>query len=138
MDEIQAAVLRVKLRALNNDNSRRLSLAWRYREILAGIPSLVLPTEQPGCRSVWHQYVIRCTDGNRDAIADGLRERGVQTLVHYPVPIHRQPAYAARGLAVGALPETERAAREVLSLPMFPQLVPETLDRVRDALAAVC
>ena len=138
MDELQAAVLRVKLRALDADNARRRALAARYDEALADIPSLALPAELPGRRSVWHQYVVRCTAGNRDTVAAGLLARGVQTLVHYPVPIHRQPAYAARGLAAGALAETERAAREVLSLPMFPQLAPEALGRVRDALAAVC
>lgn len=138
LDELQAAVLRVKLRALDADNDRRRALAARYAEILAEIPSLALPTEPPGCRSAWHQYVVRCVAVNRDAVVAGLLERGVQTLVHYPVPIHRQPAYAARGLAAGALPEAERAAREVLSLPMFPQLALETLSRVRNALAAVC
>ena len=138
MDELQAAVLRVKLRTLDADNDRRRALAARYGETLAAIPSLVLPAELPGRRSVWHQYVVRCTGGNRDAVAAGLLARGVQTLVHYPVPIHRQPAYATRGLAVGAMTETDRAAREVLSLPMFPQLAPEALARVSDALAAVC
>ena len=86
---------------------------------------------------MWHQYVVRCAGGTRDAVAAGLSARGVQTLVHYPVPIHLQPAYAARGLTVGPMTETERAAEEVLSLPIFPQLAPDAVARVCEALAAL-
>ena len=134
MDELQAAVLRVKLRRLDADLDRRRALAARYAEGLTGLPGLTLPTELPGRRHAWHQYVVRLADGRRDAVAAALAEAGVQTLVHYPVPIHQQPAYAARGLAAGPMDQTERAAAEVLSLPIFPQLAPEAVARVCAAL----
>ena len=128
MDELQAAVLRVKLTALDADNERRRALATRYTAALEGVPALRLPAEPAGTRGVFHQYVVRCAD--RDGLAEFLRAAGIGTLVHYPVPIHRQSAYAARGLARVPLPETDRAAAEVLSLPMFPQLTVETVDAV--------
>ncbi len=135
MDELQAAVLRVKLRTLDADNDRRRAIAVQYAQTLVGLRGISLPTEQPGRRSVWHQYVVRCANGTRDAVAAGLLAGGVQTLVHYPVPIHLQPAYAARGLSAGPMTETERAAAEVLSLPIFPQLAPEAVARVCEVLA---
>ena len=131
MDELQAAVLRVKLAALDADNERRRALAARYTAGLEGVGALRLPAEPAGTRGVFHQYVVRCAD--RDGLADALQAAGIGTLVHYPVPIHRQPAYAARGLARMPLPETDRAAAEVLSLPMFPQLPAETADAVAAA-----
>ena len=134
MDELQAAILRVKLRRLDTDNDRRRALAARYAAGLAGVPGLTLPAELPGRRHAWHQYVVRVADNRRDAVAADLAASGVQTLVHYPVPIHQQPAYAACGLAAGPMNETERAAAEVLSLPIFPQLVPEVVSRVCTAL----
>lgn len=134
LDEVQAAILRVKLRGLEADNERRRALAAIYSARLEGTPGLRLPVERPGARAVYHQYVIR--SGARDALAEALRGQGVQTLVHYPVPIHLQPAYAGRGLAVGDLAETERAAREVLSLPMFPELTGTQAERVAAAVRA--
>jgi dTDP-3-amino-3,4,6-trideoxy-alpha-D-glucose transaminase len=101
---------------LEEDNGRRRAIAAIYDDRLAGIPGLTLPAGG----GVYHQYVIRCL--SRDALAAYLQARNMQTLIHYPVPIHRQPAYAARGLAPAPLPETENAAREVLSLPMYPEL----------------
>ena len=135
MDELQAAVLRIKLRRLTADNERRRAVAAQYTQGLAGLPGIALPGELPGRRSVWHQYVVRCADGSREAVAGRLLAGGVQTLVHYPVPIHLQSAYAARGLAAGPMAETERAASEVLSLPIFPQLAPEMVARVCKTLA---
>lgn len=132
LDELQAAVLRVKLRTLDADNAKRRALAALYLGGLAGVPGVTLPRELPGHRSVWHQYVIR--HAQRAALAGHLRAHGVHTLVHYPVPIHRQPAYAERGLASAALPETEAAAREVLSLPLYPELPHEQAERVIEAI----
>ncbi len=134
MDELQAAILRVKLRALDADTDRRRALAARYDTALADVPGFIRPPELPGRRHVWHQYVVRCADRTRAAVADRLRAEGIHTLVHYPVPIHRQPAYAARSLATEPMIETERAAREVLSLPMYPQLAPEAVTRVAAVL----
>ncbi len=130
MDELQAAVLRVKLRGLDADNARRGALAAVYAEKLANLPELRLPEEIPGRGHVWHQFVVR--HPARDYLADHLRAAGIGTLVHYPVPVHLQPAYAARGLANGQMSATEAAARGVLSLPMFPEFDPADAVRVAD------
>ena len=133
LDELQAAVLRVKLCTLDADNARRAALAAHYSKRLAGVRGLTLPAATPaGSNSVWHQYVIRCEQ--RAALAAHLHAAGIDTLVHYPVPIHCQPAYAGRSLARGPLPHSERAAQEVLSLPMFPELTLAAADRVADAV----
>jgi dTDP-4-amino-4,6-dideoxygalactose transaminase len=112
-NDIQAAVGRVLLRRLDAMNEQRRRVAARYARGLAGLP-LSLPSERAGARHVYHLYVIR-TD-RRDALAKYLRERGIATGIHYPVPCHRQPA--VESLASPALPATERLVREILSLPM--------------------
>ena len=112
-NDIQAAVGRVLLRRLDAMNEQRRRVAARYARGLAGLP-LRLPTERAGVRHVYHLYVIR-TD-RRDALAKYLRERGIATGIHYPVPCHRQPA--VESLASPALPATERLVREILTLPM--------------------
>ena len=133
MDEIQAAILRVKLRTLDADNDRRRALAARYDAGLAGIYGLTLPlADDADRRSVYHQYVVRCAQ--RDALAEHLQTAGVGTLVHYPMPIHLQPAYAARGLARGPMDATEEAAKQVLSLPMYPHLPLRDADRAVEAV----
>lgn len=136
MDELQAAILRVKLRALDADNDKRRALAAIYDERLRNAGRLRLPLSDGGTNdAVYHQYVVRCA--KRDALAEGLRAAGIGTLIHYPVPVHQQPAYAARNLARGSMCETECAAREVLSLPMFPQLSVESAEYVSDAILRV-
>jgi dTDP-4-amino-4,6-dideoxygalactose transaminase len=112
-NDIQAAVGRVLLRRLDAMNEQRRRVAARYARGLAGLP-LRLPSERAGARHVYHLYVIR-TD-RRDALAKYLRERGIATGIHYPVPCHRQPA--VESLASPALPATERLVREILTLPM--------------------
>ena len=139
MDEIQAAVLRVKLRVLDVDTERRRALAAHYHSSLAGIEGLIRPVEAAGCGHVWHQYVIRSTGpGTRDRVAEQLREHGIHTLVHYPVPIHLQPAYRNRNLAAGSLASTEEAAAQVLSLPIYPQLTLTAANRVSEGLRDAC
>ncbi len=118
LDELQAAILRVKLRYLNEDNDKRRSLAAIYDEQLAG--QVTTPIERTGTRHVYHLYVIR--HPRREALMNHLRERGIGTAIHYPVPVHLQPAYRGRLGAVGSLPETELAAREIISLPVYPEL----------------
>jgi dTDP-4-amino-4,6-dideoxygalactose transaminase len=120
LDELQAAILRVKLRHLDSDNERRREIARRYDDALRDC-GVDLPAAREGADHVYHLYVI--ASSRRDALQAHLRERGVGALVHYPVPIHRQPAYAAMGQR--ALPNTERAAASVLSLPMYPELTAE-------------
>ena len=132
LDEVQAAVLRVKLAALDGHNDARRALAERYRRRLTGVG---LPAECPvgaAVRHAYHLYVIR--HPRRDALRARLAERGVGTLVHYPVPVHLQPAYADLGYRPGSLPHTERAAREVLSLPLYPGLTDAQQDRVIEAI----
>jgi dTDP-4-amino-4,6-dideoxygalactose transaminase len=119
LDELQAAILRVKLRTLDADNSRRRQLAALYSELLAPAP-VTVPQEMSYGQHVYHLYVVQSVQ--RDALQAFLKERGVGTLIHYPVPIHLQPAYRGRLGDVGSFPETEHAAREILSLPMFPEL----------------
>jgi dTDP-4-amino-4,6-dideoxygalactose transaminase len=132
LDTLQAAILRVKLRYLDAENARRRDLAQRYTTRLAGT-GLRLPVARPGVTHVYHQYVIRST--RRDALQAYLRSLGIGTLIHYPAPVHAQPAYAGR-LPIGAgLPETEAAAGEILSLPIFPELSAEQADKVAEAIA---
>jgi dTDP-4-amino-4,6-dideoxygalactose transaminase len=128
LDELQAAVLRIKLRKLDEDNESRRQIAASYR---AGITNqkFVLPDEAPSCRHVYHQFVVQV--GARDHIRQKLSERGVGTLVHYPVPIHLQPAYKGRVLvSPSGLMHTENAASQVMSLPMFPELSAALVDTV--------
>ncbi len=136
LDELQAAILRVKLAALERDNARRAAIAAAYDRGLAGL-SLAPPARRPGASHVFHQYVLRSPA--RERLRDALRARGIGTNIHYPVPVHLQPAYRGR-LAIGpsGLGESERAAREVLSLPMYPQLSDAQIERVVAALREAC
>ena len=129
LDELQAAVLRVKLRRLDANNRRRQKIASLYDKGLRGI-GLGLPQRLKGATHVFHQYVVRTP--RRDDLRAALARAGIATGIHYPVPVHLQPAYRGRvAIGPGGLPETERAAREVLSLPIFPEL------KVRDAARVI-
>jgi dTDP-4-amino-4,6-dideoxygalactose transaminase len=134
LDAIQAAVLGVKLGNVAADNARRQAIAERYDAGLAGLP-LRLPWRRPGAAHVFHQYVVRLAE--RDALRERLRVSGIGTGIHYPVPVHRQPAYSGR-LSCGpsGLGVTERAAPQILSLPIYPQLSDLAIDRVIDAIRA--
>jgi dTDP-4-amino-4,6-dideoxygalactose transaminase len=127
LDEIQAAVLRVKLAFLEQWTARRRAIAERYRAGLAG-SGVGLPVEAPGSRHVYHQFAIRVPD--RDAVQRRMAERGVRTAVYYPLPLHLQPMYRELGYRSGDFPEAERAAREVLCLPMYPELTDAQVDEV--------
>ena len=134
LDELQAALLRVLLPHLDADNARRREIASQYSRLLARGP-FVLPEEAHGARHVYHQYVIR--SGHRDALRAHAAERGVGTLIHYPVPVHLQPAYAGRvATDPHGLPVTERLCREILSLPMHPGLLDEEVSGVCEAMLA--
>lgn len=132
LDELQAAILRVKLRALDADNAKRRALAAVYREALAGFAGL--PTERPGVEHVYHLFVAALPD--RDAVKAALHERGIGTMIHFPMPIHLQPAYKGRVPVRGSMAITEAAARQVLSLPMFPELPEADARRAAKELAA--
>jgi dTDP-4-amino-4,6-dideoxygalactose transaminase len=132
LDPLQAAILAVKLERLSVDNARRQAIAARYSAGLADLP-LTLPTCRTGATHVFHQYVIRLAA--RDALREHLRAVGIATGIHYPLPVHLHPAYRGR-LAAGpsGLCESARAMREILSLPIFPQLSDEAVDRVIAAI----
>jgi dTDP-4-amino-4,6-dideoxygalactose transaminase len=118
LDELQAAVLRVKLRYLSAWTAQRRQVAAWYGQYLADIPGLRLPTIVPNTQPVWHIYVIYTSE--RDALRQHLAAAGIETLVHYPVAPHLQPAYAHLGLEIGALPIAEELAATCLSLPLWP------------------
>lgn len=138
MDAIQAAVLRVKLKQIAEWNHRRHEHADTYDRLLraAGLVSgkkIALPHRSPSAFHVFHQYVIRAQ--RRDELRIFLRDRGIGSEVYYPIPLHLQPVFSYLGYQQGDLPEAERAAREVLALPMFPELTEEELKRVVTAIA---
>ena len=131
MEGIQGAVLGVKLKYLDAWNDLRRAHAARYDRLLRGA-GLALPRQMPYARHVYHLYVVRSEA--RDELQRRLAATGVQTGIHYPVPIHLQPAYAALGHRPGDFPEAERQAASVLSLPMFAELTDEQIDRVAGAV----
>jgi dTDP-4-amino-4,6-dideoxygalactose transaminase len=127
LDPLQAAVLRVKLRYLDEWNERRKRLAATYLKALPG-HAMRLPAVSPWADPVWHLFVVRVR--NREALQARLHEAGIATLIHYPIPPHRQAAYADLGYRAGCLPSAENMAGEVLSLPMGPHLAPQNAERV--------
>lgn len=128
LDELQAAILRIKLRHLDQDNGRRINIAQFYDRALAGRDVLTLPHVSPEATHVYHQYVVRAVA--RDSLRDWLLGHGIATLIHYPVPVHQQPAYAHRTELSSPLGETETAALEILSLPIFPELSASQMEMV--------
>jgi dTDP-4-amino-4,6-dideoxygalactose transaminase len=130
LDEIQAAILRVKLRFLMEWNRRRRAIAVRYREGLAGL-GIGLPGEVPDTIHVYHQFTLRVPD--RDGVQKRMADLGVRTTVYYPIPLHLQPMYRELGYRAGDFPEAERAAREVLSLPIYPEMTDGQVDAVVEA-----
>jgi dTDP-4-amino-4,6-dideoxygalactose transaminase len=137
LDALQAALLRVKLPFLNEWNRKRRELAERYNQLIAGVEGLHIPFEPRWSRSNYHLYVVICSQG-RDDLQKYFTENNIGTGLHYPIPLHVQPAYAYLGGGEGSLPETERLAGKILSLPMYPQLQPEQQRRVVDTLQQFC
>jgi len=131
LDELQAAMLRVKLRLLDARNRRRSAIAAHYTERLWGL--VVTPPADPRRTHVYHQYVVRTPA--RDALRAHLAARDIETGVHYPVPIHRQPAWISTFGEPPPLPRAEQAAREMLSLPVHPELTDAEVERVAEAVA---
>ncbi len=117
LDSIQAAVLRVKLRYLDEWNTARRRLAGHYRELLS-TAGVTLPVESPDCEHVYHLFAVRCA--RRDAVLQQLRDRGIDAGIHYPVPIHRQPAFGSQCLVPRPPTQTETSCAELLSLPLCP------------------
>jgi dTDP-4-amino-4,6-dideoxygalactose transaminase len=131
LDEVQAAILRVKLKYLDQDNDARGRLAALYHEALGGT-ELVLPMPKGDVGHVYHLYVVRVP--NRDVLSHHLQTQGIGTAIHYPVPIHQQPAYAH--LRDRLLPNTEQAAQIILSLPMYPELTEAEIKSITRAILA--
>jgi dTDP-4-amino-4,6-dideoxygalactose transaminase len=131
LDNLQAAVLRVQADRLEEWNARRRQAAAWYRELLP--PEIVCPDEDPADRAVYHLFVVRVN--GRDAFRAHLAAHGVATAVHYPIPLHLQPAYRHLGHSAGDFPETERLAREIVSLPMHPFLERSHVQYIADVAA---
>lgn len=143
LDEMQAAILRVKLPYLDGDNDIRRTLAARYTAALAGLgkiengathkgeDAILVPVERLYARHIYHLYVIRMRDrARRDGLLTYLNERGVGAQIHYPIPAHRQPAYADLNLPPGSLPRVENLAGRIATLPLYPEMAPDAVDYV--------
>ena len=134
LDSLQAAVLRVKLKYLDEWNEKRRVLADRYRKNLEDT-GYKLQVERPECRHVYHIFAVRCTD--KEAVREALSDADIGWGEHYPVPVHLQPAFSYLGKNGGDYPVAERHMREQISLPMFPELKMEDVDRVCEVLRGV-
>lgn len=130
LDALQAALLSVKLQHVGAWIEARQAHADAYDAAIARLPRLVSPHRAPGRTHTFHQYTIRVPGGDRDPLRKFLKERGVETSVYYPLPLHLQPALAGLGYRAGDFPEAERASEEALSLPMFPELTDAEIDYV--------
>jgi dTDP-4-amino-4,6-dideoxygalactose transaminase len=137
LDTLQAAIMRVKLPQLDAWNAARRRHAALYSELLA-LDAVTLPVIADGSEPVWHLYVIRVQD--RDGLQAHLKERGIGTGIHYPLPIHLQPAYRSLGYSRGDFPVTETLAEQILSLPMYPEMTHDQLvyvaENIREFLLA--
>lgn len=130
LDEIQCAILAAQLPYVHEWNDRRREIADRYTAALKDV--VVTPVEQTGCKHVYHLYVIQTT--HRDELQQYLLDRGIQCLIHYPIPAHLQQAYSFLGYKPGSLPTTEHIVKRILSLPMFPELTNEQVDMVIEGI----
>lgn len=139
LDALQATILKIKLRYLDQWNAQRRAVADRYQNLLADLPGITLPSDAPGGQSVWNQYTIKvgngANGGDRDRLRNELQAHQIGTAVYYPLPLHLQAVYTSLGQGAGSLPVSEAVAHQVLSLPMFPELDPEAQARVAKALA---
>ncbi len=141
LDALQAAVLNVKLPRLDDWSAARACHALRYRDALERLglaKHLVVPQVAKGCDSVWNQYTIRVPDGRRDELNQWLADGKIGSAIYYPIPLHLQKCFERLGYQPGSLPHTEQAAKEVLSLPVFPELTSAEHAQVVAALASYC
>ena len=147
LDALQATILQIKLRHLDNWNTQRRTVAQRYHQLLSPVPGVALPQELPGGKGVWNQYTISLKSQEksnsifpaphlppsphlRDLVRSKLQESGIGSMVYYPLPLHLQPVYKSLGYQQGSFPVAEQAGSEVLSLPIFPELSRDQQDRV--------
>jgi len=134
LDSLQAAVLSAKLPHLRGWSEARRANARFYDDALAGLDRIVTPVVRPGNESIFNQYTIRVTEGGRDGLAAHLRDSGIGSSIYYPVPLHLQPCFEYLGYREGDFPESERASREVLSLPVYPELARDQVEQVAGAV----
>jgi dTDP-4-amino-4,6-dideoxygalactose transaminase len=135
LDTMQAAILSVKLRHLGDWNESRIQTAARYHAALADVDDLILPVVAPWTeRHVWHLFVVRLPNHDRDEVLSALRDRGVGAGVHYSMPVHLQLPCEHMGLGLGSFPHAERASAEVLTLPIFPEITEAQTDFVAQTL----
>ncbi|MBI4843171.1 MAG: DegT/DnrJ/EryC1/StrS family aminotransferase [Nitrospirae bacterium] len=125
LDTIQAAILNVKLKYLDGWNDKRIKNAALYGELLKDVKNVRTPSVLPGCRNIFHLYIIECD--RRDGLQKFLDGKGVQNGIHYPIPVHLQKCYESLGYREGDFPVSERLAKRILSLPMFPELTAEQI-----------
>ena len=139
LDALQAAILQIKLRYADTWNAQRCTVASRYHQLLSPVKGIILPPESAGGKSVWNQYTIRIlppTDASlgyqsyRDQVRQQLQQKGISSMIYYPLPLHLQPVYQSLGYQPGQFPVAERAAKEVLSIPLFPELLPVEQEQV--------
>lgn len=135
LDEIQAAILLVKFKRIGQYNELRRKKAHLYSELLKG-SEVIPPVEKPGYYHVYHQYTIRSQ--KRDELQKTLRQRGISSVVYYPQPLHLQKALSFLGYREGELPEAERASKEVLSLPIYPELEESVIERIAKTILEIC
>ena len=136
LDTLQAAILLVKLRHLKEWTEKRQRIASRYTQLLSAAKEIVTPTKNPDATHVFHLYVVRVQQ--RERIQQVLKDAGISTGIHYPIPLHQQPAYRHLGLPTGSYPVAERYAGELLSLPMYPELTDEQVGFISATLMKAC
>lgn len=132
LDTLQASILLVKLKYLDSWNAKRIEIAEKYNDAFKDIDDVVIPYSEIYNKHIYHQYTIRT--GRRDELAKFLKEKGIQTAVHYPIPLHLQKAFSYLGYKQGDFPISEQCSREVLSLPMFPELRDEEINYVIESV----
>ncbi len=134
LDELQAAVLRVKIKYLEQYHRKRIAIAKKYNELLCDLQdSIVIPKIEEGLGCIFHQYVIRVKNGMRDKLREFLKQHGVETAIYYPLPMHKQKCFEKFGAAY-SLPKAEKASQEVLALPIFPELTEEEVMYVSEKI----
>jgi dTDP-4-amino-4,6-dideoxygalactose transaminase len=131
LDEIQAAILRVKLKYLDEWNEKRRRIAKQYNEFFEGT-EIICPKEATYAKHIYHLYVIRSP--KRDKLQNFLERKGISTLIHYPIPIHLQEAYSELGLSKGSLPVTEKMCKQILTLPIFPELSENQIQEIGNSI----
>ena len=132
LDEIQAAILRIKLPHIDEWNEGRRNAARRYNELLAGIPDVVTPFEAPYTKHVYHQYTIKILNGKRHAVKAGLEAEGISSFVYYPVPLNKLPVY--ENMEFAPVPVSDQCTTEVLSLPIWPKIEASVQERVAETI----